>query len=139
MLLPGFQLETQFNRLQNTLKSVIITSFLKEQGKNPMQKIILTTLLAFVLAGCVHKMDIEQGNIVTREMLAQIHPGISEQSTKEILGPPLLMNTFADNRADYVYTFKPGYGKETEKYITLIFKNQRLQEVAGNRYSQFMQ
>src|SRR5947207_97558 len=103
-----------------------------------MKKIFLLFVMIFTLSACVHKMDIEQGNIITQDMVNRLHTGMSEDQVKEIMGTPTLMNTFNDDRIDYVYTFKPGYGKPSEKQMTLIFKNHRLQNITGNMYSQYM-
>ena len=103
-----------------------------------MKKILSIFITVIVLSGCVHKMDIEQGNVITPEMVSKLHNGMSEEQVKSIMGTPMLLNTFDDNRIDYVYTLKPAYGKLTEKNITLIFRNHRLQEIGGNMYSQYM-
>lgn len=83
-------------------------------------------------------MDIEQGNVITPEMVAKLHTGMSEEQVKSIMGTPMLLNTFDDNRIDYVYTYKPAHDTMTEKNITLIFRNHRLQSIGGNMYSQYM-
>jgi outer membrane protein assembly factor BamE len=103
-----------------------------------MKKIFLMLMSVFALSACVHKMDIEQGNIITPEMVSQLHVGMTEEQVKNVMGTPTLLNTFDDNRIDYVYTSKPAYGKFVEKNITLIFRNHRLQEIGGNMYSQYM-
>lgn len=108
-----------------------------------MQKIFVLFALLLTLSGCsifqVHKMNIEQGNIVEPAMVNRLHLGMTESDVKNIMGSPILLNTFADNRIDYVYTFKSGDGsKQTEKYVTLIFRNHRLNKIDGNMYSQFM-
>lgn len=103
-----------------------------------MKKILSLLLCAsfFVLSGCIHKMDIEQGNIITPDMVSKLHTGMSEEQVKNIMGTPMLLNTFDDNRIDYVYTYKPAHGEMTEKNITLVFRNHRLQQISGNMYSQ---
>ena len=109
-----------------------------------MHKIItlFILILTFMLAGCglipIHKMDIEQGNIINQEMMNQLHKGMTLNQVKDIMGSPILLNTFNDNRTDYVYTFKPGHGNMTEQYITLIFRQERLSEISGNLYSPFI-
>ncbi|EKD55332.1 MAG: SmpA / OmlA family protein [uncultured bacterium] len=103
-----------------------------------MRKILLMLAIVCTLSACVHKMDIEQGNIITEEQVNKLHPGMSKDAVKEMMGTPVLMNTFADNRIDYVYTYQPGHGERTEKYITLNFKNGRLVKISGNMYSQFI-
>ncbi len=104
-----------------------------------MMKKILSLLAALLmLSGCIHKMDIEQGNIITPEMVAKLHTGMTEEQVKNIMGSPMLVNTFDDNRIDYVYTYKPAHGSITEKSMTLTFRNRRLQQMGGNMYSQYM-
>jgi len=103
-----------------------------------MKKLFLSLALLAALSGCIHKMDIEQGNIITPEMVSKLHTGMTEDQVQAIMGTPMLLNTFNDNRIDYVYTFKPARGKLTEKHITLIFRNHRLQEIGGNMYSVYM-
>lgn len=93
-----------------------------------MQKLLYTLLLVLLLPGCniVHKMEIEQGNVITPQMLEQIHTGMTKKQVEEIMGTPILLNTFNDNRVDYVYTFKPAGGKMTEKSVVLTFNKGRL-------------
>lgn len=76
-----------------------------------------------LLTGCnwIHKMDIEQGNVYTPEMVSKLHPGMTKAQVKDIMGIPTLLNTFNDNRVDYVYTNKPGGGKMTMKRVSLFF------------------
>ncbi len=102
-----------------------------------MKKILLI-LMVFALSSCIHKMDIEQGNVITPEMVSKLHTGMTEEQVKNIMGTPMLLNTFDDNRIDYVYTFKPAYGQTTEKNVTLTFRNHRLQQIGGNMYSLYM-
>jgi outer membrane protein assembly factor BamE len=107
-----------------------------------MKKILATSLCALALSSCalvhVHKMDIEQGNILTQERVSKIHTGMPIADVKALLGNPVLINTFANNRIDYVYTYQPGYGPKTEHYVTIIFTKNRVSQVSGNMYSQFI-
>jgi outer membrane protein assembly factor BamE len=93
-----------------------------------MQKIITSLIVLFLLSGCVHKLNVQQGNIIEEDNVKQLHAGMSKEEVKNILGTPVLINTFSDTRVDYVYTYKPGYGTGTEKTLTLIFKGDHLQE-----------
>lgn len=69
---------------------------------------------------------------MTPDMAKQIHLGMSQSDVTSIMGTPVLLNTFNDNRKDYVYTYQPGGGSMTEEYMTLVFKNDRLAEINGN-------
>lgn len=99
-----------------------------------MKKIIpLIILMSFVFSGCslfqVHKLDIEQGNIITQENVSRLHIGMTEAQVKQVMGNPVLLNIFSPNRLDYVYTFQAGHGERTEKRLTLIFVRGRLQSI----------
>jgi outer membrane protein assembly factor BamE len=89
-------------------------------------------LLSVALTGCVRKISIEQGNILTPEIVNQVRVGMSAAEVRNILGSPVLLNTFRDNRVDYVYTFNPGRGQTTEKTFTLIFENDRVAAIHSN-------
>lgn len=103
-----------------------------------MQKILALLVVFLALAGCIRKMNIEQGNVLEPEQVNKIHTGMTEGQVKDVLGTPVLLNTFNDNRVDYVYTMKPGHGTMSEKYITLTFRGNRLQNIGGNMYSTYI-
>ena len=102
-----------------------------------MKKAITIILIGCLLSGCsffrVHKMDIEQGNVLTQEDVARLHPGMSEAQVKALMGDPVLVNLFTPNREEYVYTYKPAYGDLVEKHVTLIFQHGRLVAVGKSR------
>ena len=102
-----------------------------------MYKIIAYLLIVLALSGCIRKMNIEQGNVLTPQMVNQLRPGMSPEEVKDRMGTPILTQMFSHNRMDYVYTYKPGGGTMSEKYMTLIFKNGRLQRTTGNMYSAY--
>ena len=45
-------------------------------------------VLAALAAGCVHKIDIEQGNYVTQDVVARLKPGMTKAQVKALLGTP---------------------------------------------------
>jgi outer membrane protein assembly factor BamE len=77
-----------------------------------------------VLTGCSsYKMDIEQGNIVTQEELAQVKRGMSPADVQTLLGTPLLRDDFNQNRWDYVFYLKQGNGTTKKQGLTVFFNN----------------
>ncbi len=92
----------------------------------------LTSLLSLCLglAGCqfpprIYRIDIQQGNRVSSEMLAQLKIGMDEERVLGIMGPPTLEHSLSPNRWEYYYYFKPGNGAAvTEKHLTLHFNAQ---------------
>ncbi len=98
-----------------------------------MKKILIILICCLLIAGCslfqIRRTDIQQGNIYTQEMVSQLHTGMTFAEVKHIMGSPVLLNTFSDNRVDYVYTFKTGGKIVREKYVTLTFYKGRLEHV----------
>jgi outer membrane protein assembly factor BamE len=94
--------------------------------------ISLVLFTAVTSSGCniLYVQDIEQGNIITPEMIDQIRPGMTRQQVTFILGTPLVTDPFHANRWDYYYTLKPG-GKTVAKkqVITILFKGDRVTRI----------
>lgn len=110
-----------------------------------MQKHLLPVilLLAFGLGGCsnflrVYTIDINQGNVVTREMVDKLKPGMSPAQVRFVLGTPLVTDSLDTNRWDYLYDYKPGtYAKKAgipavhDRRLTVLFQNGVLAKVEG--------
>lgn len=99
-----------------------------------MRQFIMLSLLAFVLCGChphLYHPSIEQGNIITDEMINQLNIGMTQKQVENIMGSPILQNTFNDNRVNYVYRFKSGTTKDKpiKKQVTLIFSQGKLTKI----------
>jgi outer membrane protein assembly factor BamE len=96
----------------------------------------LALALAFAacgLAGCssfgfpgVYRINVEQGNIVTREMLDQLKPGMSRRQVRFVLGTPLLEDPFHSDRWDYIYTVRNGDRTLIERRLTVFFEGDTL-------------
>lgn len=98
--------------------------------------------MLLVLGGCsnvptiptlsAYKMDIQQGNYVTQEMVAKLKPGMTRAQVRFILGTPLVVDMFRTDRWDYVYVFQKA-GKVTEqRKLTVIFADDKLLRVEGD-------
>ena len=69
-----------------------------------------------------YQIDIQQGNVVTREQLEALRTGMPRTQVREVLGSPLLTSVFHADRWDYAFTFKrQGLPMQTRK-LTLFFK-----------------
>ena len=88
------------------------------------------------LAGCsfpgVYKIDIQQGNVVTQEMVNQLSPGMTSRQVRFIMGTPLIQDTFHPNRWDYLYSMQAGHQARTQERVSLTFENDRLVGLAGD-------
>lgn len=79
-----------------------------------------------------YKIDVVQGNFVSREQVEALQPGMSRQQVREILGTPLLTSLFHADRWEYVFTLKrPGEEVQTRK-LTVFFKGDALERSEGD-------
>ena len=106
-----------------------------------MKIVLIYSLLlsAFLLSACntdkipgVYRIDIQQGNDVTQEMINKVQVGMSKSQVSFILGTPLLIDTFHPDRWDYLYSFHPGNGKREQRHISLFFSDDTLDNVEGD-------
>lgn len=80
----------------------------------------------------VHRPDIQQGNIVTQEMVDQLRPGMSRRQVRFLLGTPMLVDVFHRNRWDYVYTLTEGWGDMETTRLSLYFDADQLVGIEGD-------
>lgn len=81
----------------------------------------------------VYRIDIQQGNKVTQEMLNKLQPGMTKNQVTYIMGTPLIEDTFHPERWDYLYSFQPGNGEREQRRITLYFnKDEKLSYITGD-------
>ncbi len=90
--------------------------------------------IIFIVSGCsMHLIDIQQGNVVTQEMLDRLELNMPAKKVQFIMGTPLMIDVFHQHRWDYVYTFQESYKKREQRHISLFFdKNDLLQRMAGD-------
>ncbi|MDR3221634.1 MAG: outer membrane protein assembly factor BamE [Candidatus Accumulibacter sp.] len=98
--------------------------------------------LVFVAGACSwvprpiseYKIDIQQGNVLTQDMVAQLRPGLSKDQVRFILGTPVLTDMFHANRWDYVYRLQKGSTGEVEmrKFSAFFGDDERLVRVGGD-------
>ncbi len=69
----------------------------------------------------VYKVDVQQGTVITKEMAAQLRPGMTREQVRFVLGTSPLIDPFHANRWDYTYYFKPGSGTPVERRFTVFF------------------
>ena len=92
---------------------------------------ILYSLLGIFLGACsIHKIDIQQGNVITQESVAKLSLNMTKKQVSLILGTPLITDPFHENRWDYVYRFVEGdTGEVQDAHVTLVFSNDALSDI----------
>ena len=74
----------------------------------------------------LYRIPIQQGNVVTVDMLQELELGMDKRKVKFVLGTPLVTDAFHQNRWDYYYSYKPGRGDTVQQRASLFFENDRL-------------
>ena len=107
-----------------------------------MRTILLTAVFAsLILSGCslkrprlprVHKITVQQGNVITQEMVDQLKPGMTRSQVAFIMGEPVMRNSFNEDRWDYVYSIElPGVFSNVQS-VSLFFVEDALAYFTGD-------
>lgn len=104
-------------------------------------RILILGLAGALLCACasvrnalpgVYRIDIQQGNAITEEMIGQLQPGMNKRQVGYIMGTPLLVDAFHSDRWDYVYSMQPGGEERQQKRLSLFFEKDELTGVQGD-------
>ncbi|HEC17311.1 MAG TPA: outer membrane protein assembly factor BamE [Sedimenticola sp.] len=83
-------------------------------------------------APLMHHVDVQQGNIVTQDMINRLRPGMARRQVRYIMGTPILVDVFHQDRWDYIYSNKPGGDPRTQKTVSLFFEDGKLVRIEGD-------
>jgi outer membrane protein assembly factor BamE len=87
-------------------------------------------LFATLFSACAHKIDIQQGNVITKEMMEQLKVGMNVRQVMSVLGSPLVVDPFHNDRWDYIYSMKLGNRNVSQySHVSLFFKDNVLNEI----------
>ena len=107
------------------------------RGVSPL--LFTALLVAALLSGCgtnigfpgVYRINVEQGNIVTEEIVEQLKLGMTRRQVRFVLGTPLIEDTFHPDRWDYRYMIRNGLDTVEENSLTVFFDGDSLSQVEG--------
>ena len=80
----------------------------------------------------IYKLDVQQGNIITAEMLMGLKPGMTRAQVKYVLGTPLIQDSFHENRWDYIYKMIKDDRLIEERHVVVRFEDDELVDVKGD-------
>ena len=108
----------------------------------PMRQLILLSALLMLVGACSrvpmlpglgpHKIDIQQGNYVTQDMVDKLKPGMSRSQVRFALGTPLVADAFHNDRWDYVYVMQKRGRVVEQRRIIVVFKDDKLVRIDGD-------
>ena len=79
-----------------------------------------------------YRIEIQQGNFVSQDMLSKLKKGMSRDQVRFVLGTPLLTDMFHADRWDYVFYREFPNKTREERRISVFFENERLARVTGD-------
>lgn len=79
-----------------------------------------------------YRIEIQQGNYLSQEMVSQLKRGMTREQVRFVLGTPLVADVFHANRWDYVFYREAEDGKVERRQISVIFEADRLARVTGD-------
>ena len=109
-------------------------------------KYIYVAFLAFSVGGCslsqlklpelkiprVYKLSVQQGNVITQEMVDRLKPGMTRNQVEFVMGKPVLGDPFNDDQWVYIYTLEvPDYFNQVFKMV-LAFEDDTLATISGD-------
>ena len=80
----------------------------------------------------IYKLDVQQGNSITAEMLMGLKPGMTRAQVKYVLGTPLIQDSFHENRWDYIYKMIKDDRLIEERHVVVRFADDELVDVKGD-------
>ncbi|NDG93991.1 MAG: outer membrane protein assembly factor BamE [Gammaproteobacteria bacterium] len=80
----------------------------------------------------VYKLTIQQGNIVSQEMVDRLKPGMTRSQVQFVLGNPVLADSFERDRWNYVYTIDIPGQATIERELIIVFEDDRLLRFEGD-------
>ncbi|MQR02167.1 outer membrane protein assembly factor BamE [Glaciimonas soli] len=78
-----------------------------------------------------YRINIQQGNFISKEMISQITEGMTTDQVTFALGTPLLTDMFHANRWDYVFRMQKGNGEVTSSRVTIFFQDGKVAKIEG--------
>jgi outer membrane protein assembly factor BamE len=84
----------------------------------------------------VYKIDINQGNYLSQDMVDRLQVGMSRQQVRATLGTPLVTSAFRDSRWDYVYEFTRQGKVREHRQFTVYFVEEKLARWEGDEMPQ---
>jgi outer membrane protein assembly factor BamE len=107
-------------------------------ANNDVQTVTASRTKRFFGIFSPYRVDIQQGNFVSREMMIQLKEamsrkeGVTRDQARFILGTPLMTDIFHADRWDYVFRLQKGNGDLITSHVTLFFKGNRLENFDGS-------
>lgn len=79
-----------------------------------------------------YRIDVQQGNYVTQDMVAKLKSGMTRAQVRFVLGTPLVVDPFRNDRWDYIYLYNKGGRVVEQRHMSVYFKDDKLLRIDGD-------
>lgn len=76
-----------------------------------------------------YRVEVVQGNVLTKEMVARVKPGMPKAQVRDLLGSPLLTDVFHESRWDYVFTINRQGTAPQQRLVVAVFDGDKLKSL----------
>jgi outer membrane protein assembly factor BamE len=103
--------------------------------------LVIGICASLLLSGCslkrpklprVHKLTVQQGNVINQKMIDKLKPGMTRSQVAFIMGEPVVRNAFNNDRWDYVYSIELPGVYSTTQMVSLFFVDEQLAYFTGD-------
>ena len=104
---------------------------------SPMKKTFCLTLLAALLTGgcSIHRIDIQQGNIITPEMVQTLKVGMTKEQVQFVVGTPLIIDAFNPDRWIYFYSMQARKKPLERRSVIVEFRDGRVSSFSTSGFA----
>jgi outer membrane protein assembly factor BamE len=91
---------------------------------------LLALAASCLLAACVYRIDVQQGNLLDESAVEQVQVGMTRSQVQFLLGTPMVADSFHQDRWDYAYSFRRGRSRDMEqRWVIVYFDGDRVARI----------
>lgn len=101
----------------------------------PLRHVTIAFVASVLASACIgsYKPEIQQGNVITQDMIDKLKAGMTKSQVRFVLGTPLIVDPFHPERWDYVYLYKKNISAPAEtRQFTVIFDGDSMARTEGD-------
>ena len=85
------------------------------------RRFLALAVIALGTSACVYRIDIQQGNLLEESAIEQAEVGMTKNQIVFLLGTPMVIDTFHEDRWDYTYYLSRGRSREVERRWIIVY------------------
>jgi len=83
--------------------------------------LLVLALLTLGMSACIFRIDIQQGNLLEESAIEQAAVGMTKNQILFLLGTPMVIDSFHEDRWDYTYYLKRGRSRDIERRWLIVY------------------